>query len=215
MPQTKKGNDTKEAILASARKLFYVNGIKKVSTALICKEADVKLGTLTYYFNKKDDLMAYLYNDYMNRILYFINKNTQNLNDAQKHIHMIFIYYFNIYRDFNTLKFHKEVLEYTSMTNVLYDLYNLSNPFMQDSPFAQDKQWVKILILADNAARRELNLMYISNHEKSIAEVKELVTKVYTVTAQLFSFNQDTLKEYIEEGYNFLLTHANVHISLL
>ena len=215
MPQTKKGNETREAILSSARKLFYIHGIKKVTSSMICKEANVKLGTLTYYFNKKDDLMAYFYNDYMDRINAFIKENTSNLNSAQNHIHMIFMYYFNIYRDYNTLQFHKEVLEYTSMVNVLYDLYNLSNPFMQDSPLAKDKEWAKTLILADNAVRRELNLAYISNHEKSFAEVKELVTKVYTVTAQLFSFNQDLLKQYIEEGYDFLLTHANYHIPLL
>lgn len=216
MSQTKKGLETKDNILASAKKLFYIHGLKNVSTNMICKEANVKLGTLTYYFNKKDDLLSYFYNDYMSRINQFVKDSTDNLDPAKAHIYMILLYYFNIYRDCNVVRFHEEVLENTSMYNILYNQRETIAPFAVHSSLAQNDDMFEILILADNAVRREMNLASAkSKQTKDLTEVKELVTKIYTVTAQLFSYDVNLLYEHIDEGYEFLLQHVHQFIHLL
>jgi len=215
MPRYKKGIETKETILQSARKLFYINGLKSVSINTICKDADIKLGTLTYYFKKKDDLVVYFYNDYMKRINEFIKENTHDLEPAKAHIYMILIYYFNIYRDHNTVRFHGEVLENTSMYNILYNQRELIGVFADNCEMAKNEEMFELLVLADNAVRRELNLLSIVNPNKELPEIKQLITKIYTVSAQLFSFDQDLLNQYIEEGYEFLLSNLDYHIRLL
>lgn len=209
----KKGIQTKENIIENARTLFYVYGLKEVSAACICKRSDVKLGTLTYYFKRKHDFIVYIYNDYMERINKYIEKNTTSLNPVQFHMYMIMMYYFNIYRDNNTVKFHEEVLLNTSMYNVLFSQKELFRPFIEHSSI--NKMCTELVILADNAVRRELNLAFISSSVKDVDEIKKLVNNIYTITAKLFNFDQNLLEKYIEEGYQFLINHIDIKIGLL
>lgn len=215
MSQYKKGIQTKENILSSANDLFYEYGFKDVSVQKICKQSHVKLGTFTYYFNKKDDLIIYLYNHYMDRINDYIDHHTMDLSPAQKHIHMILMYYYNIYHHDPIVRFHEQVLQRTSMYNVLYKQTELIHPFTIHSKLAQDENMLDLLILADNAVRRELNLISITQQSFSLEDIKSLVTKIYTVTAQLFSYDQTLLLAYIDEGYTFLLQHLHHPIYLL
>lgn len=211
----KKGIETKDNIISVSKKLFYLYDFKSVSLNKICKESEVKLGTLTYYFKKKDDLIIYFYNDYMDRIKLFIQENTDFQDSAKLHIYMILMYYFNIYRDYNTVRFHESVLKNTSMYNILYNQKDLIKPFIIHSLLAKNEEMLDLLILADNAVRRELNLQTISSQTKDVYEVKELVTKIYTITAQLFSYDQELLHQHIEEGFEFLLNHVDQYIRLL
>lgn len=215
MPKYKKGIETKDKIISAARKLFYLYDFKLVSSNKICKECQVKLGTLTYYFKKKDDLIVYFYNDYMERIINYIQENIDFTDSAKLHIYMIIMYYFNIYRDYHTVRFHEAVLKNSSMYNILYNQKELIKPFIQHSTLAKNEEMLDLLIIADNAVRRELNLQTISNQTKDVYEVKELVTKIYTVTAQLFSYDQDVLHQHIEDGFTFLLEHVDQNIRLL
>lgn len=215
MPKYKKGIKTKDNILSMSKKLFYIYGYKNVSLNKICTESQVKLGTLTYYFKKKDDIIICLYNDYMDRITQFVKENSSDLDPAQVHIYMIFLYYFNIYRDYNTERFHEEVLGNMSMYHILYNQKELMRPFTANSKLASDDEMFELLILADNAVRRELNLATISNKEKTLNEIKDLITKIYTVTAQLFSYDQELLNRYIEDGFAFLIEHVDQQICLL
>ena len=55
MPKPK---DTRERIVAAASKLFYAEGIGRVSVDAVAEKADVTKRTLYYHFQSKDDLVA-------------------------------------------------------------------------------------------------------------------------------------------------------------
>ena len=54
--KSKKGTLTKQNIINAAKQLFYENGYNKTGIQDIADYANVKLGTITYYFKKKDDM---------------------------------------------------------------------------------------------------------------------------------------------------------------
>ena len=101
------------------------------------------------------------------------------------------------------------------MYNILYNQRELIGVFADNCEMAKNEEMFELLVLADNAVRRELNLLSIVNPNKELPEIKQLITKIYTVSAQLFSFDQDLLNRYIEEGYEFLLSNLDYHIRLL
>ena len=59
----KTGIETKNTIVSSAKDLFYGHGYRNVTVHEICKLAGVKLGTFTYYFSRKNDLLCELYRE--------------------------------------------------------------------------------------------------------------------------------------------------------
>ena len=210
----KKGQITKDIIISSAKKLFYIHGFKNVSLNQICKEANCKLGTLTYYFKKKDDLIRYLYNDYMDRVESYIIENSGSMDSAEAYIHMIMFYYFNIYRDAGTRNFHFEILNQSSMNPIFNDSKALIMPIIEHSSLSLDDEKIELMVIADNAVRRELNLLSMKEPPQDVHTIKDLVSRICIVT-QLFSFDQTQLNLYLKHSYEFLINHLNSSISLL
>ena len=62
MATSRKGTQTKSNIITTAKILFYENGYNKTGIQDIADRADVKLGTITYYYKKKDDMITDIYN---------------------------------------------------------------------------------------------------------------------------------------------------------
>ncbi|KKX29317.1 TetR/AcrR family transcriptional regulator [Rhizobium sp. LC145] len=54
----KTDTDTRERIVATAAKLFYMSGVRAVSMDAIAEKADLTKRTLYYHFRSKDDLIA-------------------------------------------------------------------------------------------------------------------------------------------------------------
>ncbi|OHV85035.1 TetR/AcrR family transcriptional regulator [Rhizobium sp. LCM 4573] len=50
--------DTRERIVATAAKLFYMSGVRAVSMDVIAEKVDLTKRTLYYHFRSKDDLIA-------------------------------------------------------------------------------------------------------------------------------------------------------------
>ena len=59
MATSRKGTQTKSNIITTAKILFYENGYNKTGIQDIADRADVKLGTITYYYKKKDDMNSF------------------------------------------------------------------------------------------------------------------------------------------------------------
>lgn len=50
-------NKTKKDIILTARNLFNIHGYNSISMRDIANELGISVGNLTYYFNKKEDLI--------------------------------------------------------------------------------------------------------------------------------------------------------------
>lgn len=73
MTQITKGQTTKENIIKQAKKMFYEYGNAKTSLQKLADASDIKLGTLTYHFKTKNDIVRQIYSEFCDSIYNFIN----------------------------------------------------------------------------------------------------------------------------------------------
>lgn len=75
--RTKKGIQTQRNILLQAKELFYARGYNNTGMVDIARNAQVGLGTLTYYFNRKEDIVDEIINTYFMQLYDFVGENSE------------------------------------------------------------------------------------------------------------------------------------------
>ena len=209
----KVGMETRATIIKTAKALMYESGYRGVTVTKICTACNEKLGTFTYYFNKKEDLIKYLYDDYMRNCMEYVANNTENLSMAESQIFTVMLYYRNIYRDPNLVRFHKEIYENGTMVHVYSNPANVIQSFT--AQYGRSKQYYDLLVVADNAVRRELNINFIKEGRYDCDAVKKLIEDIYFVSGRLFDIKDIDVNRYINKAYQFVLEHNDCDITLL
>ena len=211
----KKGIETKQQIIDEAKRLFYVKGFKKATVNEICENCNVKLGTFTYYFKKKEDLLNNVYGSYMTDCYNYVKEKTQGLSGLDMHLYTIMLYYFNIYRDVHVARFHKDVLLNGEMNYVFRTPRELIINFTENGDIAVDSEVYELMIIADNAMRREINLRFMKEDDFSLERVRDLVRNLYIVTGRLGHMDGDSINKGIDDAYEFVTQHLNAPVGLL
>ena len=211
----KTGIETRKAIVNEAKILFYRNGYKKTSVEKICEAADAKLGTFTYYFPKKNDLLSTIYSDYMQACVDHVEKKEKDLPPVKHHLYSVMLYYGNLYRDERTVSFHRETLQIASMNAWFHDPRMLISEFSGRNISGMDSGFYDLCVKADNAVRRELNLDFIEKKDYGISSVKKLLSDIYLINARLFGVDRKKTEAYLEDAFDFYLNDKDNNISLL
>lgn len=216
MIKSKKGIKTEIDILNSGKALFHEKGYAKTSMRDICAHADVKLGTLTYYFNKKDDLARRIYADHVIRIYSFIKSNkTKPINSIQLNFYMtcLYQYFYSIDKKTNDFQletiYHRDI--YDSIHQQLFNrLYKTYYSLVSEN-FSQSE--LETALFADISVRRELAIRFLRKEYPK--DSRDLFTDMYTITGRLFKFPEEITQLYIREAIDFLDTHDCSSIRLL
>ena len=211
MANTRKGLKTQDTILQTAKHLFYLYGFDKVSLNDICIQSSKKLGTLTYYFPKKWDIVDALYQQYMSKIRQFVTENCADLSPAQQYVNTVVAYYYNIYKDSAITRFHHHIMLASSMNDIFADTKQLVLPLVVEDI---DDDLLDLYIQADNAVRRELNLAFMRDTKRrSLSNIVDLVRRIHLVSTRLYGFDPETLKVYIADAQRFVESHPNsIHL---
>lgn len=215
MTMYKTGIETKQNILDCAKELFYKNGYKQTSVQQICHAADAKLGTFTYYFPKKQDLLSYIYTDYMQKCVDYVESNTKKLSPPRQHLYTVMMYYGKLYTDPRITSFHQEVMEIGSMNVWFHNPRVLISGYSGRATEDSDDEFYDLCVQADNAVRRELNLEFISQGKFTLSDIRELMHKIYMVNARLFQLSREQTEKDLEAAYQFLCNHQDAAIRLL
>lgn len=206
MANTKKGKNTQDTILNTAKHLFYIHGFEKVSLSDVCVKAEKNLGTLTYYFPKKWHIIDALYQQYMARLQSFVAENAEGVSEAEKYAYVILMYYYNVYTDSAVTRFHHAVMSESSMNDIFNDTKQIILPLLGEEI---DEDLLDLYVKADNAVRRELNLAFMRGKARDLDSIVNLVRRIHMVAIRLYGFDLATLDEYLSRGEQFLLTHPN------
>ncbi|MBQ7223084.1 MAG: TetR/AcrR family transcriptional regulator [Erysipelotrichaceae bacterium] len=209
----KTGVETKAAIVESAKKLFYSVGYRETTVKQICAESGTKLGTFTYYFKKKEDLFGQIYSSYMDKCCNYVDSLDLPLSDDQKNIYSVMLYYYNLYRDARIVSFHREALLHKYSNFVLESPREVVGSYSGTLKVSDPRY--RLAIIADDAIRRELNLRFIDIYSSSGYDVRNLLKMIYFITARLFGSDEETLRDYIEESYEYFRSHPAKDITLL
>ena len=212
----KTGIETKNTIVSSAKDLFYEHGYRNVTVHEICKLAGVKLGTFTYYFSRKNDLLCELYNGYMQSCKDYIDsQGIEGLSPAEHHMYVVMLYYYKLYSDEKTMAFHHQVLNLGSMSAYFENPRSVIADFSDEGSVDRNDPEYNLLVLADNAVRRELNIRFIEQSSRGIDSVERLLNDIYSITARLFGTDQEKLHEYIAHARAFVESHPDAPVALL
>ena len=114
----KKGIETKQTIIKESKKLFYIYGYKMVNISEICRNSNCKLGTFTYYFPKKEDLVTEIYESYLSNCYSYVESHLSSPSKLITHIYAICFYYHNLFQNENCRQFQREILSLKSMNEV-------------------------------------------------------------------------------------------------
>jgi AcrR family transcriptional regulator len=210
------GIETKLTILETAKSLFYQRGYKAVTVHEICDGAGVKLGTFTYYFSRKDDLIGAIYNSYMTACKDYVDANAPaGLSPAEHHMFAVMLYYSRLYQDEHIIAFHREVLKLGSESAYFENPRAVLADFSDDCAIDRNDPTYGLMVMADNAVRGALNVDFASQDSHSLADVRQLLTDIYTITARLFGTNREALLAYIDSAYRFVQCHESADVSLL
>ncbi len=83
-PDTRRGGDKRERILASAEQVFAERGFFAARVAEIARGAGVADGTIYLYFKSKDDLLISLFESRMERVNRDLTDATEHLDDPSE-----------------------------------------------------------------------------------------------------------------------------------
>ncbi|GFZ24360.1 hypothetical protein CMETHOX_22830 [Lacrimispora indolis] len=216
MPKYKKGLLTDIHIIESAKKLFYENGFHKTSIRDICSLANIKIGTFTYYYKKKEDLIKSIYADYLMNHYVLVDSAARDsyLNSLQKNAYAILPYYIGLFDDPKTIKFHQEVLSMGSLYDYMHlNLKRIYHSFIRDLHLDITERELSYISSADLGVRRELTLEYINGEFDG--DCTELFKQIYTMMGRLFKIPERLMQQYIVEAIDFYANHDFSGIRLL
>ncbi|MBI4856226.1 MAG: TetR/AcrR family transcriptional regulator [Acetobacterium woodii] len=210
-----KGLQTRMNLLNAAKELFYENGFSKTSAKEICESANVKPSNFNYYFDSKDMLLKEIYADLYMKCHSFVDSNiTYKINSIEKNVLMTFPYMMGQFKDEKTKSFHYETIKREPLTTYMGgNLRHLYKQFIKDLGRTVTEKELVSLINADLGLRREIFLYFLEHPESQ--DMNDLVNSILIFRARIFQMDENMMKAYIFNAYEFERNYDHSHICLL
>jgi AcrR family transcriptional regulator len=202
MATSRKGTQTKSNIITTAKILFYENGYNKTGIQDIADRADVKLGTITYYYKKKDDMITDIYNVFFLALYDYVSLVSENLNLYTKYCYSLVLYYEAILNDEHNKTLYYEVLVKNvnphGRTNITNTLNRSCLDFLNKNYIEAD---LEVIARSEYGARKEL---FIDFYEKNIKFTSRAM--IYFFIRNLFrlmNLDGEMIENTIQQGFEF------------
>lgn len=202
MAKSKKGSQTKQNIIDTAKILFYENGYNKTCIQDIADRANVKLGTITYYYKKKDDMIADIYNVFFLALYDYVSSVSENLNLYTKYCYSLVLFYEKILNDEHNKTLYYEVLVKDAnprgRTNISNTLNRSCLDFLNKNYIEAD---LEVIARSEYGARKEL---FIDFYEKNIKFTSRAM--IYFFIRNLFrlmNLDGEMIENTIQQGFEF------------
>ena len=199
-----KGIETRDRIVSVAKSMFKQNGYDKTKVSDICKAADVKLGTFTYYFHSKQDLVSEIYANLL--VVCFqlaTTRNLQHMGFFQTNLTADQFYYCAIFSDPSSARYYHEVLQRMSVfdyigrhVNRMYSSYNREfHLHMTEEDFYD-------ILLVDSGIRREFFTDMFKNYGYSIPMdvIEKYIRKMNLYLAKAMGIDIRLVQEFIDNA---------------
>jgi len=202
MAKSRKGTQTKSNIITTAKVLFYENGYNKTGIQDIADRADVKLGTITYYYKKKDDMITDIYNVFFLALYDYVSSVSEHLNLYTKYCYSLVLYYEAILNDERNKTLYYEVLVKNvnphGRTNITNTLNRSCLDFLNKNYIEAD---LEVIARSEYGARKEL---FIDFYEKNIKFTSRAM--IYFFIRNLFrlmNLDGEMIENTIQQGFEF------------
>ena len=213
--KSRKGIMTKQNIITAAKSLFYERGYNKTGIQDIADFADVKLGTITYYFKKKDDMIADIYNTFFMALYDYVSETSErDLNLYTKYCYTLVLYYAKILSDpSNTLLYYEVLAKNVDNGGCLAITKTLNRSCLDFLNKSYTEKDLEIIALAEFGARKELFMDY---YEREINFDRDQICAYFVKTLfRLMDLDGDMIRNTIDQAFKFLKEKDPVDIRFL
>lgn len=209
----RKGNETKERILSYSKQEFYENGYNNTWVKTIAKKADMRLGNLTYYFNKKDDIVKEIYEQFIVQLYDYVETHGE-FSELQKYCNFSMLFYHTVFSDEHNKKFYYEVIVNKSNYRILHELMNTYyKNIIQSLGLELSNTDFEIFILTEFGSRREIFLAYLSG-ELTIS-FDDLIVHILVKLCKNLSIETTEIADMLEIASTFLKNNGFTDIKFL
>ena len=213
--KSKKGTLTKQNIINAAKQLFYENGYNKTGIQDIADYANVKLGTITYYFKKKDDMISDIYNTFFMALYDYVSEASEkDLNLYTKYCFTLVLYYNAILSDpHNTLLYYEVLVKNVDNGGRLSITKTLNRSCLDFLNKSYTDEDLDVIAMAEFGSRKEL---FINYYEREIEFGKDQMCFYFVKTLFiLMDLDGDMIQNTINQAFEFLRSKNPEHIRFL
>lgn len=214
-----KGLETRNAIIAEAKKVFYEKGYYKATITEICQNTNILGGTFTYYFKKKTDITHELYGSLLSECYKFVEEHAgRDLSSIQKNVYSVFLYYLALLRDEKTIAFHYEILINESVSDYISEyVAQTYREFNNEMQLGFMEKEITTAGAADAGIRRELTLRLFraKNFEITKEDSIDFAETINIYMGRVFKMDENLMRSAIEEAKEFIKKYDYSQIRLL
>ena len=200
---TTKGKKTRENIMNTAKKLFYERGYTNTGIQDIAEEAGVKLGTMTYYFKKKTDLVGEIYNTYFMGLYNSISETLgQEATLFTKYCFTLVCFFDDILKDSKNARFYYEILEKdASRKERLYLIKTFNRSCLDFFNKSYEKDDLDAYAITNYGAQKEI---YMDYYDRELPfDAHKVVGYLVRNTFRILAIDKETLDNTIEQAFRF------------
>lgn len=196
------GLQTKEKILTSAKKLFYLNGFNKTSMKDIASDAGIRQSLLYYYFNNKNKIATEIYTNFNrahdNLIVDEIKRRNINISKTIERSVYVASYFRLCLLKPNLAAFIAEVDEIELQYKDVF-IYNAYRAIIDDNPSALNETPYEFIIIQNIGINTLMFRLFTTNQIK--ATVDEIVRFKVTHLLKSLSIEKRKIYELVEEVF--------------
>ena len=186
------------------------NGYNNAWVKTIALKADMRLGNLTYYFNKKDDIVKEIYEQFIVQLYDYIESQGK-YSELQKYCNFAMMFYRTVFSDEYNKKFYHEVILNKSNYRILHELMkDYYKHIIQSLDLELSNTDFEIFVLTEFGSRREIFLAYLSG-ELTIS-FDDLIVYVLTNLCKNLSVEATEITEMLKIATDFLNNKDYSHI---
>lgn len=200
----KKGIDTRNKIIQTAKELFYEYGYNKTTVNMIKDHAEVSLSAIPYYFKTKDNIVSLIYNEFLNNIYKFLQEIiSMEIDSYLFHFYASKIYYYIIFHNDKNNRFYYEV-SVTQSNYILLDstMSIINKNYARDFQIEKTEEEFALIRMCDSGSRREILQNYYKN-EINITE-DQLINYITSISGTLIGIDQSISERYGETSTEFV-----------
>ena len=212
---TQKGRTSKRQIYEAAKRLFYEKGYLDTTIKEIAERADAKVGTVTYYYHKKEEFFYEIYKELIGNIYSFVDKYADTpLNTVQK-----FMYFFRVFYDV-VLKDpanERMVYEFTDNKSLEYyfeePLTRLVNDVIKTQHDIKGQEELELFSIAYFGIQRQLLTYYLERKDHMSYET--FLSVIFRTTGSFFGLSRKEINETVLDMESFMQKNDVAEIKFL
>lgn len=197
MVKVKAGERTKQLIIDTCKPLFYHNGIDKTTFGMICSQADIAPGSISYHFSGKMDIATSIADEFSAQLEGTIEKYIP-LSGLE---HWVDVYvvvkarWYVILRDPNLRRYYKEIYNNETYSHSVLATLQMHRPFVN-----RELTGTGLTLIAATVVGQDSMLFDLAEQHPDIYTFQLISNHVLFTFFRLLDLDKSVMERAMKEG---------------